>query len=442
MRGWLLGLGLILTLNLLAIGNWRFDEGIRDGFENLDTRVILQRLQQPHSVWEWFTGDWVLGNGFYRPLPSVLYQVDYWLWGDDLLAWKWTNGALAALNALLVVGFVWALSCRRDLALASGLVFSFWQTGLAPTPPFWLGWVGLALGALWGWRAGDWRRGWLWGCVAFALIVELRFIPTLPDIHLERFAYRAVGWIPGRTATLMTLFALLALIGGCLYGRADRLRWAVLGLVGFLGALMSYEQAVVLPILLGLCLWSVLHRPTHSGSAWLPRLALPLLYLLLLLPYLAFYRTHIPTQTQYHQQRLKRFKNLPETALDWAVPTGREAVAQIDVAFTAPFNLLMPSFWAGLLGFTAYLVALREGLRSRLGWLGWLGSLLAYAPLVPVLPLMHYYYLPAVFRALWAGILLLCLFTLRPTRRATSIATVVVVDTNANHKPRDGGVRA
>ncbi|MFN7019061.1 MAG: hypothetical protein ACK4RG_07275, partial [Fimbriimonadales bacterium] len=125
-----------------------------------------------------------------------------------------------------------------------------------------------------------------------------------------------------------------------------------------------------------------------------------------------------------HQQRLKRFKTLPETALNWAVPTGREAITQFDVALTAPFNLLMPSFWAGLLGFTAYLVALREGLRSRLGWFGWLGSLLAYAPLMPVLPLMHYYYFPAVFRALWAGILLLCLLTLRPTRRATSVAMV------------------
>ncbi|MFN3689641.1 MAG: hypothetical protein ACK4UU_01800, partial [Fimbriimonadales bacterium] len=197
-----------------------------------------------------------------------------------------------------------------------------------------------------------------------------------------------------------------------------------------------------LPILMGLCLWSVARRRTESKDAPLARFALPLLCLLLLLPYFAFYRTHIPLRTEYHQQRLKRFKALPETALQWTVPTGRDALVQVDVARAAPFNLLMPGFWTAWLGLLAYLVALREGLRARIGWLGWLGSLLAYAPLMPVLPLMHYYYLPAVFRALWAGILLLCLHTLRPTRRATSVAMAVVAGVDANHKPRGDGVRA
>jgi hypothetical protein len=88
-----------------------------DNFENLDTRVILQRLQQPHSVWAWFVGDWVLGNGFYRPLSSVLYQVDYWLWGGDLLRWKWTNGLLATASAFALVGFsVYAHAAAVDCA--------------------------------------------------------------------------------------------------------------------------------------------------------------------------------------------------------------------------------------------------------------------------------------------------------------------------------------
>jgi hypothetical protein len=513
-RGWLAGLGLILVLNLIAVGYWHYDDGLQDSFENLDTRVILQRLQQPHSIGGWFMGDWVLGNGFYRPLPSVLYQVDYWLWGKNLLAWKWTNGLLTTLNALLVVAFGWALSGRRDVALLGGFVFTYWQTGFLPEPPLWLGWVGLGAGTLWGWRAGDWRRGLLWGCIAFALVVELRFIPTLPDIHLQSFAYRAVGWIPGRTATLMTLFALLALVGTCLYARTGRLSWAALGLLGFLGALLSYEQAVALPILMGLCGLSVPLKQgavsvggdadatrcgtgiparavvggdadatprgtgiparavvgrdadatrcgtgiparavvggdadatrcgtgiparavvgrdadaTRCGTGGTPvprALRLPLLCLLLLIPYFAFYRANIPTDTQYHQQRLKRFTTLPATTFYWLVPTGREAITQVDVALVAPFNFAMPAFWLAQLGLVAYLVALREGIRTRLGGLGWLGSLLAYAPLMPVLPLMHYYYLPGAFRAFWAGILLLCLLTLRPTRRATSVALV------------------
>ncbi|MCX7924765.1 MAG: hypothetical protein N2554_03020, partial [Fimbriimonadales bacterium] len=337
-RGWLMGLGLILLLNLIAVGYWHYDDGLHDSFENLDTRVILQRLQQPHSAWEWFTGDWVLGNGFYRPLPSVLYQMDYWLWGENLLAWKWTNGLLATLNALLVVAFGWALSGRRDLALFGGLIFTFWQTGLLPEPPFWLAWAGLAAGVLWGWRVGSLRQGVLWGCVAFALIVELRFIPTLPDIHTQTFAYRAVGWIPGRTATLMTLFALIALTGACLYARTSKARWAGVGLLGFIGALLSYEQAVVLPILMGLaggvagrlagdqgnagCALRNSARSIRNSARSIRNsvrsirnsarsirnsarsirnfVLLPLLCLLLLLPYLAFYRANIPTRTEYH----------------------------------------------------------------------------------------------------------------------------------------------
>ncbi|GIV05382.1 MAG: hypothetical protein KatS3mg016_0957 [Fimbriimonadales bacterium] len=420
MRGWLAGLGLIVALNLIAVGYWHYDDGLHTSFENLDTRVILQRLQQPHSIGAWFVGDWVLGNGFYRPLPSVLYQVDYWFWGANLLAWKWTNGLLATLNALLVVEFGWALSGRRALALLAGGVFTYWQTGLLPEPPLWLGWAGLTAGVLWGWRTGDWRRGALWGCIAYTLVVELRFLLTLPDIHQQTFAYRAMGWIPARTATLMTLFALLALTGACVYARTGQVRWAALGLLGFLGALLSYEQAVGLPILMGLCALSVSRQRGAIPRAWL----LPSLCLCLLIPYFAFYRTHIPTDTEYHQQRLKRFTTLPGTALYWLIPTGRDAVMQLDVARIAPFNWVMPAFWLAQLGLVAYLVALREGLRTRLGWVGWQGSLLAYAPLMPVLPLMHYYYFPAVLRALWAGILLLCLLTLRPTRRATSVALV------------------
>ncbi|MCS6923867.1 MAG: hypothetical protein NZM10_05755, partial [Fimbriimonadales bacterium] len=243
-------------------------------------------------------------------------------------------------------------------------------------------------------------------------------------------AYRAVGWIPGRTTTLMTLFALLALVGTCQYVRTGLWRWGLLGLLGFLGALMSHEQAVMLPLLMALVGWACAHTPQETAAPAAPvrnglrrALVLSLLCLLMLVPYGMFYRARIPIETEYHQQRLRRFKMVPVTALHWLVPTARESLLQLDLARTAPMIAIFPGFWLAQLGLVVYLIAWREGVRTRLGWAGWLGSLLAYAPLLPVLPLMHYYYLPAVFRALWAGILLLCLLTLRPTRRATSVAT-------------------
>ncbi|MCS7272953.1 MAG: hypothetical protein NZ550_02255 [Fimbriimonadales bacterium] len=420
-RRWIVGLGLLLALNLVAVGRWHFDDGLYESFENHDTRTILKRLQQPHSVWEWFVGDWVLGNGFYRPLPSVLYQLDYWLWGDHLLRWKLTNGVLAVLNALLVVALGYVLAQRRDFALTVGLIFTLWQTGFLPPLPPWLSWVALAGGIVWGWYTGNWRRGALVGAFALAALVELRFIPNLADLHQQSFAYRAVGWIPGRTATLMTAFVLVALIGTGLLARTGKARWGALGLLGCIGALLSYEQAIVVPVLMALVGWvcrsgdAVSEAPGRLRLPW-RALALSGLCLLLLVPYALFYRTHIPSGTDYHQQRFKRLRTLPIAALNWLVPPAPEVVLQIGLVRTAPLTLAFPSFWAAQLAAIAYLAALREGLRRREALLGWLGSVIAYAPLMPVLPLMHYYYLPAALRALWIGILLLCLLTPRPTQ--------------------------
>ncbi|MGQ9901677.1 MAG: hypothetical protein ACUVR1_05610 [Fimbriimonadales bacterium] len=417
-RVWIAGFGLLVLLNLWGVARWHYDDGLQDSSENLDTRVILQRLQQPHSVWAWFVGDWVLGNGFYRPLPSALYQVDYWLWGGDLLRWKWTNGLLATAAALALVGFLHTLTGRRSVAFVGGLAFTLWQTGFAPSVPLWVGFGALAAGTVWGYRWGDWRRGAVWGAVAFALVVEWGFLDRLPDIHTQSFAYRAMGWIPGRTATLLTLFALLALWGVAGYARTRRTHWAVLGVGGFIGAMLSYEQFFALPLLMALTVWATGVPRALAIRAW----GVCLACVLLLAPYAIFYRAHIPTQTQYHQQRIKRVKTLPLMATGWLAPPALEAWTQVDLLLSAPLNLLFPRFWFAQMGLVAYLIALRYGLRLRYGWVGWLGSLLAYAPAAPLLPLMHYYYLPAALRALWWGILFACLPTLRPTRRATSVA--------------------
>ncbi len=419
-RVWAIGVGLIVLLNLLGVARWHIDDGLWDSFENLDTRVILQRLQQPHSVGEWFTGDWVLGNGFYRPLPSVLYQLDYGLWGANLLRWKWMNGLLATACALALVGFLTTLTGHRRLALAGGLAFTLWQTGFAPPIPLWVGALALAAGLAWGYWQGDWRRGVVWGCLVFALVVEWGFVADLPDIHTQSFAYRAMGWIPGRTATVMTLLALLALWGAAGYARSGRAGWAAMAVGGFVGAMLSYEQFVALPVLMALAVWAVGAPRTRMVRAW----GVCLACLLLLAPYALFYRARIPTETQYHQQRVKRYRTLPMTAANWLAPPAPEAWMQVDLTLTAPLNLAFPRFWLAQVGLVVYLIALREGLRGRYGWLGWLGSLLAYAPTAPLLPLMHYYYLPAALRALWWGVLLMCLIELRSARGGVAIAAV------------------
>ncbi|MER3403372.1 MAG: hypothetical protein C4336_05110 [Armatimonadota bacterium] len=403
---WWLGLLLIGLLNLAGVWVWHYDEGIThpDNFENLDTRMIVARLEKLHAVWQWFTGDWVLGNGFYRPLPSLLYKLDYALWGRHFLAYKWTNGVLAIFCGWLAVWLAWELSRQRWVALGVGVVFSLWQTGFLGGVPIWVGWVALILGGLWGWRVGSWRKGVLIGSLGAVGLWELSFIPSLPDLHLASFAYRAVGWIPGRTATLMALFALIALSAYCRYCTTGHKGWAIVSLLGFLGALGSHEGAVVLPLLMALCGWGMLK---HGGrfQVWVLGIAVGVL-----LAYLLFYGAVIPTDTEYHRQRLKRFRNIGNTWLGWLFPPFSQVSLQFQLVWDVPLAVFLPTFLGSMLWGFVYLLGLGWALRrERMAIVGWLGSLGAYLPLSPVIPLMHYYYLPAVFRALWVLALLMLL---------------------------------
>ncbi len=435
MRRWGFLLAGLVALNLGAAFYWHRDEGIThpENFENLDTRIIVENLQQPHSPWQWFTGDWVLGNGFYRPFPSLLYELDYALWGTNLLAYKWTNGALALLCALGVVWFVYELSKRRWLALASGFVFTLWQTGLLVSVPELLAWLALAGSFLWGLHKNDWRWGIATGCLLFAGIQELGFIPTQFDIHMASFSYRAVGWIPGRTATLMTLFALIALASYCRYCWTGRMGWGILSLLGLIGALGSHEGAVALPFLMALCGFAV----AKQGGRFYKWVLVGAIYILVL--YAWVYLSAIPFPSDYQMQRVKRYKTVSLTLANWLVPPSVPAWMQMEAFRSVPTSVFLPIFWGAMLVLVIYLVAMR-GLFWRkpaspvghgFSWVavvGWLGSVIAYLPMMVVLPLMHYYYLPAVFRAVWAstlltqGILELCQPTLRPTKRAILVA--------------------
>jgi len=400
-RGWLAGLALIVALNGGAILYWHRDDGLWHSFENLDVRTILARLEQPHQPLRWFTGDWVLGNGFYRPLPSLLYELDYRLWGRDLLRYKWTNGLLSLACALLLVGWVWELSRSRALALLTGLIFTGWQTGLLQGLSERLLWGGiLATVGLGWWLLGDRRAALLLGCWVLMLGLELGFIPNLSDLHQASFAYRAIGWIPGRTATLMTFFVLLALWAYCRLCWRGGWGWGALSLAGCAGALASYEQAIVLPLLMAACGLAI--RARGGRFVWLP-IALSLILLEL---YLWFYLAVIPTQTEYHQQRLRRFYALGSALSYWLLPPLPQVLNQLNLLADAPLSFLMPAFWQAWLVLGSYLVVWTRVWRSPLVWLGLLGSTLAYLPLAPVIPLMHYYYLPATFRALWITALL------------------------------------
>ncbi|MCS7066205.1 MAG: hypothetical protein NZL85_08025, partial [Fimbriimonadales bacterium] len=106
-------------------------------------------------------------------------------------------------------------------------------------------------------------------------------------------------------------------------------------------------------------------------------------------------------QTEYHQQRLRRFYSLGASLIYWLLPPLQGVQDQLKLLRDTPAAILIPAFWQAWLLLGVYLVVWVRVWRNPLVWLGLLGSMLAYLPLAPVIPLMHYYYLPATFRALW-----------------------------------------
>ena len=142
--------------------------------------------------------------------------------------------------------------------------------------------------------------------VALAVGALMGLVWLLPPLF--PLGNRMLAWIPGRTASTMTVFALLAMV--C-YARFERLSapsrpiksvptalpvthgtsrnqqlthknamiWLVIALLGLILALGSYEQAVVLPAaLLGLAVWFYsqgrrpmwwIHAVFSGRSCWL-----------------------------------------------------------------------------------------------------------------------------------------------------------------------------
>lgn len=181
----------------------------------------------------WFEALWstnydvsVQHRSFWRPLVVASYALDWWWGRGSPFAFHLTNAAIHAANAALV---------------------------------FYLlrGWVRAALPAL-------------GGALAFAV----------HPVQTE-----SVAWISGRTDSLAALGLLIATLG-VRVTRRRRVAGIALQALGVLLAFSSKEMAVVLPVLVGIELWS--ERPTPPDLSRLieilkrsaPHLALSLAFVL------------------------------------------------------------------------------------------------------------------------------------------------------------------
>lgn len=372
-----------------------------------DTAAMLDAIQASGGllgVGRWFLGDWLLENGFYRPISSASLTLDYALYGEAAWGYRLTNwllllaialGVAVLIPRLLRVAPIWGWGVAGILsAQYTGLV-----RPVAPYSTWW--WVlSVLMGVcLWAQRSGVrldsalWQRidaRWLW----LALAVGAIFWGF--DRLFTADYVRLIEWVPSRTALLGTAFSVWATV--CFLRAGDEGSWRWLGLGGllYLLALGAYEQPIMLtPFLIAVAL---ARRPLWRGSV--SKVAGTVLTCALLIGLL---RVSLVTTepTRYQQQQLR--SSLAGPVLDYFSDL-LPPVSQWNYWRTVeldPTLWLFSDPWDRLAGLLLYagVVAAFYRWRGRFSYaLGW--HALTLLPMAFLHPFEHYGVLPQVGKTL------------------------------------------
>jgi hypothetical protein len=177
----------VYVVLLVAVVLAAYGGGAGRGFIKEDaTWVMRSRIAQPSDALRALS----VTGGFFRPAVSFSFAINHWMFGSRPRGYGWTN-------LLLALG-------------AAAALYAFGRT------------LGLRSGA--------------------AMVASAVWILNFHGINM------AVLWMSGRTALLLTLFALLAAIATARGRLAAACIWTLL-------ALASKEEAVLLPFALVAILW-------------------------------------------------------------------------------------------------------------------------------------------------------------------------------------------
>ncbi len=420
---WILGVVGLLTLWIAAFPS-RLTEMLKDS----DTVGILAGIKQRGNPISYFWTDWPLDNHFYRPFPSLSFAFDAWLWPDWTLGFAISNAVIVALLVPLVFWLGKFLSDSDWVGLGSAVLFTLWVKGI-PMLSFSLGFVVF-------WTAGF---ALLWGLdsskrLGFVGFWWLLYGLIQPIVALN---YRTVGWLPGRTATIMALFAFGAMIAWVIAFRSKKngLYWAA-GIL-FFCALASYEQAAMLPGLL-IILWLVLRDRSGPFLKSVPKLALGVPFLIL--GGYAVLRTMIlpASQSKYQSQQFRDFGGGVITSLgDFFFPATREWIVIQSWASLLPESLILPNFYLALLNICLsllgliYIYKLEE--RTKILWL-WFASFVAFSPMAFLHMFEHYYYFPMALRAIAIAMLVPHLWGLVSGTRARITSHRIIPESSSSEE--------
>ena len=421
MRRWLLWLICPLGASIYVFIHRALGGGL---LEDTDTIGILTAIRANKNPLTWFGGDWPLHNHFYRPISTLFFEFDNWVYHTNAAGYGLTNCLIAIACIFLLFWMVRELFDLPWLAGASSLVFGVWHIsgGFFGRVNLALVWASalVLLGVF---------RGWKNLGPALLASLGLYFLAT-QFMPLQELNFRMIAWLPGRTASVMLIFCMLTLAS---YARWERLTarkavqeptsedvpatkgtvsdakarwpwiWLALSVIGLLLALGSYEQAVMLPaVLLG---FAVVFKTSGRSPHW----AVHAIFWAILVGYVAFRHNIIPAGTSKYQAQ--QFRDGPGVLMDassYFFPPVN-AWRNVAAAWTGDIALILTEgFWKPFLellsGLAIFVLIWKDKQRwAALGMM--LLSAFSFLPMAWLKMFEHYHYWPSALRAVYLVIL-------------------------------------
>jgi len=428
-----------------------------------DTAVLLVKIKERANPWSWFGGDWPLENHFYRPISTLFFELDNAIHGSNPAGFGLTNALLCFACTMAMYWFVAEWRRSTSLALLSAWLFTLWQIGgfgfeyiaLLVLPVLFL--AGAAF------RPQNWAKLFGAALLLFYAATELTGVAGVFDGR--NISGDTLGWIPGRTATSMTLFCLLALAA---YFRFERLGaereiseavsatdlpatrtsaakrepvnkpgWLVAAFGFYLLALGAYEQAVMLPFVLIPLGW--LWKWEGHRLRWISQLG----FWAGLVLYAVMRSQLLPVKPSGYQ--LQQFRTGPGVIRDlvsYLVP-GANSIPTLQTSLSVGLdNLLNAGPWlliliiASNVAVFAVAIATAKAVRNRTATVLQKGipplvavfaasasaSALAFAPMAFLHSFGHYDYWPMALRAI--GVVALLQFAIRNALSAASLQPI------------------
>ncbi len=403
-RAWLAGVLFLAAIHAVGLRHFSRPIPFTEGTEHHDAYIMVirieERIEQGASLFKWFVGDWPLYNGFYRPLPTLAFELDRALFGHNLVPYLSINQLVAFLCSVLLVWLVWELFRKPLHAWACGALYAFWQVGGPEYLP--IETIGWWVAAVLVFRAllegqGKWRPWLLVALVTAYAFRELSAEIATADTTGMTFSYRVIGWSPGRTATIFSLFGLLCAASYVRFERVKHWSWMALAILGLLGAFLSYEQCVVLaPTLLACAL--VLRFQGERPAWWFHAMAWGATLL-----YVGMHEHFLPRETRYREQAARGVSGGVRDLIRWLFPAStdiRRLLANVSLGASL-FLIPLPYIALARVGanLSAWAAARRHWLPLAFGLLVSTGT---YGPLAFQHFLAHYYHFSMAFRAILA----------------------------------------